>query len=729
MALHEFTSKSIYILPRDNFVGEVLIPSFCNSSSLDCMFGFFSSAALKSVAAGLAAYFQKPTEPIRLLIGPNISEEDAHALKEGVFTPRQVLEARMVELLGEAHLSTSAIVRHTLACLTYMLSVDLLHIRLVWLPAGSLFHSKVWFFREKENFLVAHGSSNLTASGLKGNHEQIRVDRSWDGPKACETIDSLHDEFLALWRGSRDYAVTLELPSALKHNLIHEYAPGHPPTLRDFRDAWVEDGEALQNLGLSPTKGRLEKCPKLDRIRMRREDSVQHLTMPQYLVLDDGPFAHQGRAIAAWEAKGRRGILSMATGSGKTVAALAAAARLQEEESSLLIVVSAPYKPLVAQWIEEGQKFGVKALSIEGNSTKRGLRLQSAIQRLKERQSNVEFQVVTNEFLTNLHFRQALDTLPSSVKSLLVADEVHSLGTQRFLSDPPTRFDFRLGLSATPQRQYDPEGTKALLDYFGPIAFEFALQEAIGVCLVPYKYHIHQVSLSIEEYEVWKKLTAQLRHLGILGDTDPTESGRLSTKAKRLLMARRLIVEAAHNKLQVLYNILRARNRDEIRHVLVYATDKKRAQLQSVNYILQDKLNLIVHEFTAKETASRKKSADLLARFAAGDYNVLTCMRVLDEGVDIPQVNEAFLLASNTVRRQWIQRRGRILRRSDTTQKHFAHLHDFLVVPPDLWEPEARAILVGELTRAREFATLSLNGGSPDGPFVVIEELMSYLFD
>ena len=145
------------------------------------MFGYFGSAGLKSIAPGLAEYLVRGTEPMRLVVSPNISEADMVALRKGVSTPRIVLETRLKELLGEAKLSTNALIRHTLECIAYMLSTKQLLFRIAWLRDGSLFHPKVWFFRDGDNTVVAHGSSNFTAAGFGRNHEQISVDASWDG--------------------------------------------------------------------------------------------------------------------------------------------------------------------------------------------------------------------------------------------------------------------------------------------------------------------------------------------------------------------------------------------------------------------------------------------------------------------------------------------------------------------------------------------------------------------
>ena len=636
-------------------------------------------------------------------------------MREGVSTPTDVLEARLRELLGEAKVSASALVKHTLECLAYLLSAGRLQIQIAWLKDGGLFHPKVWFFRDDESTVVAHGSSNFTATGLARNHEQVRVEASWRGDVAIETIKILTEEFEALWDGSRNYVLSIELPVAIKNDLIREYSSNRPPTPDDFARAWDEDAKKIEALVQEIGAGKL-LFPK-------------RLQLPQGINIESGRFSHQGTAVSSWEAAGRRGVLAMATGSGKTITALAAAARLQDDCESLLIVVSAPYRPLVSQWVDEVAAFGVDPLPSKGTARDRTDRLDLAVRSLVSKVSKVEVAVVTQNYLMSQEFRALLDVVPEQIKTLLIADEVHNLGSSGFISNPPERFDFRLGLSATPERQYDPDGTRALFDFFGDKIFEFSLAEAIGVCLVPYNYYLHRVSLTADEFEEWQRLTAQLVRAGFAGgDQDPTDSGKLSAKITALLTKRRKVIESADNKVLILRSLLSAKPREEIRHTLVYATDKGRDQLRATNEMLQNDLHLTIHQLTAEETQNKRRASDLLDRFAAGEYHVITCMRVLDEGVDVPQVSDGYLLASNTVKRQWIQRRGRILRRCDAIGKKIAHLHDFVVIPPDPGGSGGRAILKSELDRAQEFAELSENAGAIGGPFDQIEQIMKGMY-
>jgi superfamily II DNA or RNA helicase len=679
------------------------------------MFGFFGSNSLRAIAPGLAEYHLKAEKPMRLIISPNLSEADAQALRDGIKTPKLALEERLVELVGEPKVSANALAQHTLTCLAYLLANEKIKIRVAWLRDGGLFHSKVWLFQDDVDTVSVHGSSNLTEPGLWRNHEQIRVDASWQGEHAVDSISALKREFEELWSGTSGYVIAIDLPEVVKNKLLREYTPDRPPTQADFENAWAEDVNKLNELFGSSIPG--------------AQVESSSLSIPDYLNLFEGAFAHQGRALTKWEQAGRRGILAMATGSGKTITALAAATRLQEDVDSLLVIVSAPYKPLVAQWLQEVQKFGVAPLPATGSAEKKANSLDLAVRGLSGGVSQVEVMVVTEDFLTSPKFRAVLDAIPDSVRTLLIADEVHNLGKLSFINDLPERFDFRLGLSATPERQYDPDGTRVLFDFFGDPVFEFTLKEAINVCLVPYNYYMYQVPLTDEEYEDWLALTEILRKIGVLSDLDTSDSPKMEKNAEMLLFKRRRIIESAQAKIPMLRQILGQRDKDEIKHALVYATDKNREQLIEVNRMLQHDLGLVIHEVTARQTSQGKIAPDILRRFAEGEYNALTCMRVLDEGVDVPQVSEAFLLASNTVKRQWIQRRGRVLRKCDAIGKKIAHLHDFIVIPPNPSDSAARSLLNSEIQRAHEFAELAENGGEPGGSFEQLNELMEKMFN
>lgn len=254
--------------------------------------------------------------------------------------------------------------------------------------------------------------------------------------------------------------------------------------------------------------------------------------------------------------------------------------------------------------------------------------------------------------------------------------------------------------------------------------FEFPLEQAIGTCLVRYNYYLHPVPLTDDEFLSWKELTQRLQREGFMGDADVGETAAISDEIQRLLNQRRAVLEAAENKLPALRKQLSEYGPSRIRHTLIYATDKKPSQLDDVNRMLQRDLRILFHQLTAEETADTAQTGELLGAFADGRLQVITCKRVLDEGVNIPEIVQAHLLASNTVERQWIQRRGRILRKCPRINKTLAHLHDYIVVPPVI-DAASRTVLKGELRRAHEFARLAENAGDANGPFAVIDSLSS----
>jgi len=197
---------------------------------------------------------------------------------------------------------------------------------------------------------------------------------------------------------------------------------------------------------------------------------------------------------------------------------------------------------------------------------------------------------------------------------------------------------------------------------------------------------------------------------------------------RMLLQRRRLILESAEAKLEMLYRLLSASGFESLRYTLIYATDKDPKQLQAVNQILRE-AGVRFHELTAEETSSRDLTERILQAFQRGDLQVLTAKRVLDEGVNIPQISRAYILASTTVERQWTQRRGRLLRKCIAINKRSSTIYDFFVVPPrSEMDEDTKTIVKSELRRIREFAGLSTNFGSPDGALSVIAPIVRRFF-
>ena len=696
---HNF--RPLYMLPMDPLAEEVLIPAFKTADSVDCMVGFFSSKVLASLAPGLATFIASSDSPLRLIVSPLLRDEDRSAIERG-------LEAQVAETIMDRLIITENLLeQHTLKCLCWLLRERRVVIKVV-LMRDALFHPKVWIFEGRGDAVAVHGSSNVTLAGIRKNIEQVSTSKSWLDATQFHITKRFRDHFDRLWNDRDPNCIVVDMPEAIRHRLLRVYRTLAPPTEDDLRSLYRRAATIEHQGGPDPASS------------LR-----QVFTIPSWLRYKDGPFAHQGRAVTAWCQAGFRGVLEMATGSGKTITSMIAAHRLYEARKPLLIVVAAPYVPLIEQWCGEIASFGLKATNLAAMTgpTKRAKELQRVRRHLELGLSKSEAVVVTHDTLCAPQFQATIEAF--RCLRLLIADEVHNLGRHGFIKQPPAFFEHRLGLSATPVRQYDESGTEALFKFFGSVVFRYTLREAIGHCLVKYDYYVHPVRLTLSEMDDWWEITGKIRQ-----NAWRSKNGEPDTYLTKLFRDRRTLLETASGKIDALATLLDQECMSRIRHTLIYASDKGPEQLDSVNRLLHER-GVRFHQITAKETAKPRETARIIRSFQDGDIQVLTAKRVLDEGVNIPQVQQAFMLASTTVERQWVQRRGRLLRKSTATGKTHSVIHDLLTLPPTsdhAMDQDSRSMVRGELLRIQAFARLARNAGSPDGPLPMIDEMVDLAF-
>ena len=706
--------QPVYEIPAHNLVGEILIPAMRLCEELRIEAGFFSSRCLAQVAPGLAAFVNDTQGIIQLMVSPEISKEDQDAIRRGVRDAQAVLKEAMDKLFENARLSKSAIERHAVETLAFLVASGRLELRVILMVRG-MYHKKIWLFRSADQWLAVHGSGNATERGLLVNGEQMSVDRAWmDGPRSAERVNMFLAQWSKRWNNQDTDSLTVDIGQSLQ--ILRGYARLTPPTTDDFWEAWRRDHDA----GLEPDLPHGHTNAPID----------HRLRVPDWLVWREGRFAHQGPAVDALIERAG-GILTIATGGGKTKTALIASTEVQgAQDGQLCLVILAPSRPLIRQWAADVREFNIEPVVLTGmNPARRMEELDRLSIAFGTSQPRTEVLLMSNALFSQRGsaVRAWLESLPDSVYRVLIGDEVHNLGTSSFINNPPEFFEYRIGLSATPIRQFDPDGTHQLFDFFGgPPVFEFTLRDAINAgCLVPYRYFLHVVEFSNSEMDHYEDLTAQLAQAGFR-ITDDGRTVGLTPRVEQLLRERRALVEQADSKLAALEHALRQMNPLSIRKTLVYTSAKptvldKPRQITVVNRLLQD-LDIAAHQYTAEETGT-SASQGILRKFGSGDYQVLTSMKVLDEGVDIPETDTAFLMASSTVEREWVQRRGRILR--SAPGKDFANLHDFLVTPPDSESPSGASLLRSELRRATAFADLAENEYDPDGPRSVISPLES----
>ena len=698
-------ARPLYILPADPLAEEVLIPGFQVAQSVKCMVGFFSSEVLGSLAPGLATYISGTENSFRLIISPLLRAEDRTAIEDSLRSAEEVADNILEELI----VTEDLLQRHTLKCLSWLLRDNRIEIK-VALMKDALFHPKVWLFENQEEVLAAHGSSNVTYAGIRKNIEQIAISKSWQDPNQRYITDKLRYEFGRLWENKDDNCFVIPMPEAVRQRLVRTFNSETPPTENELKALYSRAMAVLEKIE------RYELTP--------RHHTV--FAIPDWVRYEDGPYQHQGKAVTAWCKSGFHGVLEMATGSGKTITAMICGHRLYKTHKPLLIVVAAPYVPVIEQWCDEIEQFGLKPVNLTRarGPAKRASFLQKLKRRLRMGLSDVEVVVVSHDTLCTPEFFAAVKGF--DCPRLLIADEVHNLGRPSFINNPPAFFEHRLGLSATPIRQYDEVGTEALFEFFGPVAFRFPLDEAIGHCLVEYDYYLHPVYLTDSEMDAWFDLTEKIKK-----NAWRSEDGEPDDFLAKLLRDRRALLETASGKVSALKALLDEENLGNLQHTLIYASDKGPDQLKIVNRLLNDR-NILFHQLTAEETASRDQTKRIIKSFQEGEIKVLTAKRVLDEGVNIPQICKAYILASTTVERQWVQRRGRLLRTCRTIGKTHSVIHDMLALPPGIKEegidPDVRTLVESELKRALEFARLARNAGRPDGPLAMIDKMVYAAF-
>ncbi|MEG5016712.1 MULTISPECIES: DNA phosphorothioation system restriction enzyme [unclassified Microcoleus] len=421
---------------------------------------------------------------------------------------------------------------------------------------------------------------------------------------------------------------------------------------------------------------------------------------------------YQRVAVANWFANQGRGTLKMATGSGKTITALAIATELYNKINLQVLLVICPYCHLVNQWARESEKFGLKPILAFDSARSWQNKLAAGLYEVRSGERAFLTIITTNATLMGDSLRSQLRYFPE--KTLIIGDEVHNLGAPRLGESLPRNIGLRLALSATPERHFDEQGTEAILDYFGPVLQpELTLADAIRQkALVHYLYYPILVELTEAETRKYSRLTQKIGW-ALWGDEKVEENDALTT----LLMQRARLIGAAANKLVALRELMIQRL--DTAHTLFYCGDgaieggarrNNNRQLTETAKLLGSELGYRVNTYTAATPLAERER--LRQQFESGELQGLVAIRCLDEGVDIPAIRHAVILASSSNPRQFIQRRGRILRPHPGKER--ATLFDMIVLPPDLGRETLeveRNLLRKELKRFLEFADLADNAG------------------
>lgn len=707
----------------------------CNSTNFDLMLGFFSSSAISVLSDGFAAFLHNGGK-MRLIINDILTESDKEAIEKG--KGQSMIEAFDLDNIEALRDTLSDRDRHFFNCLSWLIRNERIEIKIIAPKSGiGIAHTKCGVFSDGINKVAFEGSVNFSKTALIDNKESLTASCSWDGEVDNEKIKDTQEQFNKTFLGNDEDVIYLDAKD-IKTRICSKFEAKEITELLDdeyniLENASKQDVPVSVKMALAKAKERVKKAIE----KHKPIDVSPELSLGPKFPYSSGPREYQQLAFDNWKNNRQKGLFAMATGTGKTITSLNCLLEIYKRTGSYKAIILVPTIALVDQWEEECKKFNFEHIIkvCTKNSSWR-----SDVDRLKMTEAigsdpNLSYIIICT------YASYGKDTIFSDLNEfpkkqvLFIADECHNIGAPGILKKisgiPYLR---RIGLSATPDRQFDDYGNKKIREFFGAeekYTYEYSMEEAIknGV-LCKYKYFPHIVRLTDEEMFEYSKISIRLAKLFNFAKGDFTNKGDDLLTA--LLLKRKRIIHKAENKVDVFTQIIneRIKKNGNLKYTLVYVPegnfpDTYDADIfEKKDIILDDPdsehlidvytqiIRAAGEKVTVKEFTSQSAEREsTLKSFANGDLDVLTSMKCLDEGVDVPRSELAIFCSSTGNPRQFIQRRGRILRTHP--DKHEAIIHDLIVIPEvnvasDSFEME-RKLVETELKRVRNFALLSEN--------------------
>lgn len=721
--------------------------ALCNATSFDLMLGFFSSAAINVLSYGFASFIYNGGK-MRMIINDILSSDDVAAISAAHETcDLPYFDLSDLETLSHTLTKRD---RHFFDCLAWLIRNERIEIKIVRMVNGvGIAHTKCGTFSDGLNKVGFEGSVNFSLSALVHNKESLGVYCDWNGTADVSRISDLQESFERAFKGDDE---DIEFINAGK---LKDYITAHS-TPKNLSELLENERNLIENTDKSTVSASLRKA--LERTKEKIEDEIKNMkkqnqfedNAPRF-PYSSGPREYQQLAFENWKANTQKGLFAMATGTGKTITSLNCLLEIYKKSGYYKAIILVPTITLVNQWAEECRKFRfgriVKVCSKNPNWRKEidDLEFFESMDPTGKKSSYIIISTYASYARENVFKR--LNVFPRK-QLLLIADEAHNMGAGKIMSRlKEVPYLRRIGLSATPERQYDEDATGKIMRFFGcdkDYTYEYSMAEAIeNNVLCRYRYYPHIVRLTTSEMEEYLEISRKLAQYYMFNQDvfRPKDDSVLTA----LLLKRKRVIHKAANKQSVFKEILEQRlaDRGNISYTLVYvpegnkpdedadifeAADTLEEDQESEHLI--DRYTQIVRDLspttTVKQFTSGTTERDSMLRdFASGKLDVLTSMQCLDEGVDVPRSELAIFCASTGNPRQFIQRRGRILRMHP--DKYMAEIHD-LVVAPEVCDSEEtykmeRNMLANELKRVYNFASLSEN---LDDTIREMEDILNY---
>ena len=705
----------------------------CNATQFDLMLGFFSSSAISVLANGFAIFLYNGGK-MRLIVNDILTEDDKNAIAAG----SSDIEIPYFDIYNIQNIKNtlSERDRHFFDCLSWLIRHNRLEIKIIAPKSGiGISHTKSGIFSDSINKVGFDGSCNFSRTALVDNIESLTISCDWDGNIEAAKVKAIKDDFENVFQ-EKDDTVTYLSADKVKTRITDSFPDKSISELLETEYEMLRN-QHHQNISKNIAKALDNSKERLEVIMEKLRDAEYKSTVikntePQF-PYPSGPRDYQMQAFENWKNNRQKGLFAMATGTGKTITSLNCLLEIYKKSGYYKALILVPTITLVEQWEKECEKFNFSNV-IKVCSKYNGWQTSLANIRMLElsnpdnKQSYVIISTYASFIRPNNFFD--LNQFPKN-KLLLIADEAHNMGAgliAKRLND--IKYLRRIGLSATPERQFDEEGNARLMEFFScnnEYTFEYSMADAIqNKALCKYYYYPHLVKLTNEEMIQYIELSKKIAKIINREDEDSQEI------LKRLLLKRKQIIHKAENKKRIFEDILKEhqKNTGSLKYTLVYVpegnqpddqvadvfdtTDRVKDDEDTIHLIneytriVRDiDSHIVVRQFTSESTDRDM----MLADFASGNIDVLTSMKCLDEGVDVPRSELAIFCASTGNPRQFIQRRGRVLRTHP--DKRFAIIHDLVVIPevnvaPECYDLE-KSLVSAEIKRVRDFALLSEN--------------------
>lgn len=640
---------------KTQLLDEFYIPVLDNAVKYYRIAGFFSSTALAVAAKGIEGLINNGGKMF-LLISPELSEEDYKVIAEHGCIPPDAAFLRdfTVEDLPNENLSL----------LAWLLDSGKLEIKIVVgkKARNSLFHQKVGIVEDASGDMISFsGSINETAQAWINNIEEFKVFRSWEAGQ-LDYLQSDLNKFLAYWKGEKaEIADVYDIPATVREKIV-KIKP---------RDVW--DMNVMR--------------------RYKKDEQIKKNTLSL--------FPHQQRAVEAWKANQHSLLMEMATGTGKTRTAIGCVLEKLKDNETMLVIVATPQNTLSRQWKTDVEKLGIaldQAAIIDGSNSKWKKDLELILLDLSDHRIKTAIIYTTHATASDEKFISIIRSTKYDTKILFIGDEVHATGSAKQRNALLPEYEYRIGLSATPERMFDEGGTSLIREYFGGKAFEFTIADALNTInpltgkpfLNRFNYHPIFVPLTAEENKKYKKISQQIIIMKSKDDYDPKDLEKLYDR-------RADILKNAERKLEALEGLLREMDPATIVDTILFVSDRQIVP----SFEILSRLKIKRAKITESESASKvvtdegnTERQEIIAQFVRHQLQVLVGIKCLDEGIDIPNARIALLLANSTNPREYVQRVGRVIRQAPG--KEISEIFDFIVTPcesdaaPGLLEKEAR---------------------------------------